>query len=137
MAGVAFCSRSPRADTLVVALFALLHDARRFDEGYDPAHGPRAAALAGKLARSGILLLDPERQSLLRRACARHTHAKQANEPTLGACWDADRLDLRRLQLEIDPNRMFHSAEDIRTIIDEIDRGCRFPGWRQLLNART
>ena len=33
----------PGIDTLVVRLFAGLHDCKRFDDGWDREHGPRAA----------------------------------------------------------------------------------------------
>jgi uncharacterized protein len=135
LAGVAVCARVPAANPLIVLLFALLHDARRIDEGFDPAHGPRAASLAGELARQGLLCLGTDELSLLRRACARHTHATRSDDPTLGACWDADRCDLRRFNIEIEPNRMSLPYSEIRKVLAEVDDGmARFPGWEWLLS---
>ncbi len=36
------------------------------------------------------------------RACDGHTDGKTSDDPTIGACWDADRLDLCRLGDRID-----------------------------------
>jgi len=36
-------------------------------------------------------------------ACEQHTFARGARDPTLAACFDADRLDLTRLGAVVDP----------------------------------
>jgi uncharacterized protein len=95
--GRALAARTPGADGEVVALFALLHDARREHDGDDPAHGERAAALAEALAAQRKLRLDAARLGLLVAACAGHAYGRVSEEPTIGCCWDADRLDLSRL----------------------------------------
>ena len=41
------------ADSLVIFLFALLHDSMRINDFIDPEHGPRAAAFAGELHAEG------------------------------------------------------------------------------------
>jgi uncharacterized protein len=133
LAGSALCDHEPGADPLVVSLFALLHDACRFDDGYDPAHGPRAAALVGRLARKGVLCLKPDRLSLLRRACARHTHGFRSDNPTLGICWDADRMDLRRLHMEVDPKRISSPIDGFHQVMNEIGLETSFPGWDSFL----
>jgi uncharacterized protein len=84
------------ADVEVVRLFAVLHDARRLNEGHDPDHGPRAAAFAGTL-RGRLIHLPEPRFRLLHRACHGHTHERTHPDATIRTCWDADRLDLGRV----------------------------------------
>jgi uncharacterized protein len=95
--GLALAARTPGADADLVELFALLHDCRRLDEDRDRGHGERAAAHAEALARDGLLRLEAARLALLVAACAGHEHGKVAMDPTIGCCWDADRLELSRL----------------------------------------
>lgn len=85
------------ADALVVEMFALLHDAERRDDGHDADHGKRAARLVGLLRRRGLLALDDARAKLLTEACAVHVGRGPVDDPTVGVCLDADRLDLSRL----------------------------------------
>jgi len=91
------------ADPAVVRHFALLHDCRRLDDGEDPEHGPRAAAYARRLAERGLLALSDEQLDLLVRACRDHTGATTTTDPTIGVCWDADRLNLPRVGITVDP----------------------------------
>lgn len=78
----------------MVEHFALLHDCRRVNESTDPEHGQRAAQYALTLA----LDLRPDQLALLTQACARHELGEVTRDPTIGACWDADRLELSRLR---------------------------------------
>ncbi|MFP4354466.1 MAG: HD domain-containing protein [Phycisphaerae bacterium] len=87
----------------VLECFALFHDARRFGEGHDPGHGPRAAIYVCELGPRA-LGLDAEGLDLLQRACHGHTEGRTSDEPTIGACWDADRLDLPRAGIHADPH---------------------------------
>lgn len=90
------------ADPIVVELFAWLHDACRRDDGHDPEHGPRAAALASEW--NGVhFTLDRRRLALLTEACDGHTHLRHHADPTIQTCWDADRLDIARVMWDIDP----------------------------------
>ena len=77
------------ADTEVVQLFAILHDARRISEGTDPNHGPRAAALAVKqrLVPSVKELrdaFDSKAQSWANVVKIGRTHLQDATPLTLG-----------------------------------------------------
>jgi uncharacterized protein len=90
-------------DGHVVFLFALLHDARRFTNQSDPEHGPRAAALAVELRDKAWFSLDDERMALLVEACQLHDTGAVSDEPTIGACYDADRLQLTRIGITPDP----------------------------------
>jgi uncharacterized protein len=85
------------ADTRVVLLFALLHDTMRLNDGHDPDHGRRAAAFAGELHAEGQLGIAASQLDLLVHACAEHADGTVSSDPTVGACWDADRLDLPRV----------------------------------------
>lgn len=95
--GLLLAARTPGADVEVVELFALFHDSEREDEGRDPGHGERAAAAVRRLAARGGLVLSKARLDLLAAACAGHDHPQVSTDPTIGCCWDADRLDLSRL----------------------------------------
>jgi uncharacterized protein len=89
----------------VVSLFAVLHDSRRQNEGGDPQHGPRAAALALKIRGIAFDLPDHE-FALLHRACEGHTHERTHPDATIQTCWDADRLDLGRVGVMPHPSRL-------------------------------
>ena len=102
------------ADAEVVALFALFHDARRINEHCDPDHGRRGGDLARTL-RGTLVTLDDDRFRLLHAACAQHTDGRVTRNPTLGACWDADRLDLGRVGISPDPALL--SSDAARALI--------------------
>ncbi|MBM3188140.1 MAG: hypothetical protein FJZ90_05395 [Chloroflexi bacterium] len=107
----------------VVMLFALFHDCMRRSDGRDPEHGLRSA----EYARSVRDLLDGLSGADLDRlcyACQWHTHQRHHDDPTIGACWDADRLDIERAgivlsaeflntapAIEIAQNRSFASLD--------------------------
>jgi uncharacterized protein len=93
------------ADREVVILFALFHDSRRVNEGGDRDHGLRGGEFARSL-RGELIHLDDERFERLFEACRRHTHGPTDEDPTLLACWDADRLDLGRVGIDPDPWRL-------------------------------
>jgi uncharacterized protein len=84
------------ADVVVCRLFSVLHDCCRLDDGSDFDHGPRAGQLIRKLSGS-LIRLEPHREELLFRAVTEHTCGNVTSEPTVGTCWDADRLDLGRV----------------------------------------
>lgn len=100
------------ADTRVVEYFAFLHDACRENEGRDPEHGARAAAFAHALRRTH-LALDDAAFDLLIIALEGHTHGVGHDNLTVCTCWDSDRLDLPRVMIEVDPQRLCtHEARD-------------------------
>lgn len=93
------------ADPIVIRLFALFHDSCRLNEGVDDGHGPRGAKYAASL-RDSLYHLDDDRFTLLTYACQWHTDADHHADPTIGTCWDADRLDLGRVGVIPDPKFM-------------------------------
>jgi uncharacterized protein len=84
----------------VTGLFAILHDACRENENYDPEHGRRAARLVDELAAAGELELPGDELMRLRDAVARHNDGETSLDPVIGVCWDADRLCLPRVGIE-------------------------------------
>ena len=93
------------ADVTVVKLFALFHDAARLNNDIDEDHGQRAAELAKEL-RNILYTLDDSRFYLLFEACRYHADGFISSDPTIGTCWDADRLDLWRVHVQPDEKRM-------------------------------
>lgn len=101
------------ADPVVVRLFAVFHDSRRENEGSDPEHGPRGAALATQF-RGQYFDLEDDAFDKLIHACAWHTEEPSNEDPTIGTCFDADRLDLGRVG--IIPDAEYMSTEFGREI---------------------
>jgi uncharacterized protein len=129
--------QTPAADGLVCLLFALLHDSQRLDDGADPDHGPRAAAYAASLHAGGLLPLDRRRFAVLQAAIADHTGGAITADPTIGTCWDADRLTLPRVGITVDPAYLSTApARDPATIAWAGGQiRAAHPGWPELLAA--
>lgn len=109
------------ANVEVVSLFAVLHDARRINEMTDPEHGQRAAKFACEL-RGSVFDLPDREFCLLTRACAGHTHELTHPDVTIQTCWDADRLDLGRVGILPDPDRLGTDVAKRADILDWADR---------------
>ena len=101
-------SEETDADPEVVTLFALFHDARRWNEAADPEHGLRGAELAEELRAD--LPIDDAQFDLLAEACIHHTEGLTDADPTVQTCWDADRLDLWRVGIEPRRSRLCTAA---------------------------
>jgi uncharacterized protein len=108
--GARLAAATRHADAAVIRLFALFHDAMRENDGYDPGHGPRAAELVLEL--NGLLRLNDLQFADLADACERHDRGLVTDNPTVGCCWDADRLDLPRVGATPDPRLL--STPDAR-----------------------
>src|SRR5918998_2576087 len=67
----------------------------RLNDSHDPRHGPRGAALAREM-RGEAFDLEEAEMELLGFACEEHTNSGVSSDPTVGVCWDADRLNLWR-----------------------------------------
>jgi uncharacterized protein len=94
--GLRLLEQTPKADRDVLFLFSLFHDSMRQKEGDDPGHGERGADLARSL-HGRLYRLPDQRLEFLLAACAEHTEIEYSDNPTLGACFDADRLNLWRV----------------------------------------
>lgn len=105
------------ADPVVVEFFAALHDSRRLNEARDLHHGPRAAAWIATLDPA-LLPLSPGQLELLMEACRTHTLGVATDDPTLGTCWDADRLDLLRVGRRPDPRQLITDAARAPEILE-------------------
>jgi uncharacterized protein len=93
------------ANAAIVRCFALFHDSRRVNDGWDKGHGARGAEFAKSLRGIAYDLADDE-FDLLHYACVWHTDGAHHDNPTIATCWDADRLDLGRVGVMPDPKRM-------------------------------
>ena len=91
------------ADEVVVALFAIFHDCKREDDSRDHFHGPRAAKFVYEIAPYHLGFLDWKQINTLAKACHGHTNCRNSIDPTIGTCWDADRLDIPRIGTEENP----------------------------------
>ena len=105
------------ANPEIVELFALLHDAKRLNDGHDPQHGARAAQFAASL-RGSLLALADEEFELLQFACRFHTDGLTEANITVQTCWDADRLDLGRIGIQPDPRYLCTSAAKESAMIE-------------------
>ncbi len=94
------------ADVTVVRLFALFHDCKREDDGYDESHGPRGAAFAKECFEKGLLDISQEQFEKLYHACMFHTREHKSDDATIDTCYDADRLDLGRVGMALNPKKM-------------------------------
>jgi len=94
---IELAQNTPGCDIEVARLFAALHDCKRQDEEEDTGHGRRAAEFAQELFDKGMLDIDPEQFSTLKFAIKHHNGGSVSSDPTIGVCWDADRLDLPRV----------------------------------------
>ena len=113
LAGIHLAERVPGVDGLVLLLFAMIHDSQRRNDGHDPQHGARAARFAGAFAD----LLEPAQLDVLVEACRDHAGGRVSSDPTIGVCFDADRLNLWRVGIA--PSAAFLStavAREPRTI---------------------
>ena len=97
---------TPDCDVTVIRLFAYLHDSCRVDDSYDEEHGPRAAKMIESLRETLLKDLSDEQFRLLQEACRLHTNTHSTGNPTIDACFDADRLDLGRVDIIPRPEKM-------------------------------
>src|SRR5204862_15560 len=72
---------------------------RRIGDDHDPPHGVRGAALVRSLGL-GRFGLSETQLALAETASRDHTGGGLSADPTIGTCWDADRLTLRRVGIE-------------------------------------
>ena len=90
----------------VVRIFAYLHDKWRLDDGEDIDHGMRASKNLIQLRETLFQWLTEDEFEQLYMACELHTVCHSTGNPTIDTCFDADRLDLMRVGVTPDPERM-------------------------------
>lgn len=92
-------------EILTCRLFAILHDCKREDEFDDPEHGYRAARFVSKALEKPIRdSIGADNYKRLLEALRHHNEASISDDPVIGCCWDADRLDLLRVGIIPDKN---------------------------------
>lgn len=126
--GLILAQETPGADPVVALLFGILHDCLRVDDGRDPDHGRRAGALAPAL-NGGLFTLDADRLGTLVTALSLHVDGLVSDDPTVGVCWDADRLHLWRIGVTPDPARLSTDAGRARIERARIE-GFLWQDWR-------
>lgn len=99
MNAIALAEATPGADIEVCRMFAFIHDCKRENENSDTEHGERS----GKYVMNLPLSLTLNQIYKLRDACIGHEKGLVTDDPTIGVCWDADRLDLIRVGIIPDP----------------------------------
>lgn len=135
---------NPNINVLVARLFAYFHDACRPNCANRPQysesssnveklaqermceaeHGVMAAKLVNSLRNSLLKSLSNEEVEMLAKACELHTTTLRTGNPTIDACFDADRLDLWRCGIIPRPGKMATSmgayyAKNINVIMDK------------------
>ena len=93
-------------DALVVKAFAYIHDVERINESDDWQHGSRAALLVDEIRSSELVFLNNQEIEQLKEACRLHTLRHRTDDSTVNACFDADRLDLGRVGITPNPDKM-------------------------------
>ena len=110
-----YLAKKTGANRNVVRLFAIFHDCKRINDGIDKEHGLRGAQFA-KLLRNKYFGLNDHLFNLLYQACKDHTDITFHEDPTIGTCWDADRLDLNRIGTQTKVS--FLNTEIAKTIVN-------------------
>ena len=108
-----YLSQFNDGDPAVISHFAYLHDCMRVNEHRDDGHGLRGGKYA--LKNKDILELNEHQLDLLYKACAGHTGGRNPSCDTIACCWDADRLDIRRVGLE--PDLQWYNTDAARKMV--------------------
>jgi uncharacterized protein len=108
--GLYLASHDDEIDPEVISLFALFHDSQRENECKDTHHGRRGSKLAIRFFEEGQFKVSKGQYEKLIHACEYHTAARWDEDPTIQACYEADRLDLWRVGYIPDPNRLRSDA---------------------------
>lgn len=132
-------ARCAGADPYVVTLFSILHDSCRESDGYDERHGHRAAALAKLMIDRGLVAAtDSQAESLVTACMVHHKLFACRDIADIGICLDADRLDLSRVGIEPDQNRLYSCEEVVSSVREVTDRKVAsgdIPSWDSLIDT--
>ena len=133
-AGLGLATQVDGCDPDLVLLFALFHDSQRFNEFHDPEHGLRGGQLAREM--QGVIGLDEDRLDRLVDACTRHDRGEVTDDPTVGVCWDGDRLNLWRVGKTPNPRLLSTApARDPGLIAEAAAFHGRPQSWESLFAA--
>ena len=110
-------AESTGANTRVIEYFAFIHDLGRENDYQDPEHGYRAAAIAESIA-GDLIDVSQSELDLLMEACCDHSDGHLTADITIMTCWDADRLDLGRVGIKPDPDRLCNAAAKESLVLD-------------------
>lgn len=97
---------TPKVNMTVVRLFAYLHDKCRIDNDRDIQHGARVVQTLCEIKHTLLKDITEDEFYMLSKACELHATALKTGNLTIDTCFDADRLDLERVGIIPDPNRM-------------------------------
>jgi len=100
----------PNKDYLVSDLFALFHDAGRVTDGRDPGHGVRGVQIAYRF-RNKLFKCTDLQFARLEYACIHHSKGLLSDDIVIGACWNADRMDLPRVGIDFDSDNYMCESE--------------------------
>ena len=103
-----YLSQFNDGDPAVISHFAYFHDSMRVNDQRDDGHGTRGGQYA--LDNRESLELDDDQLNLLYEACAGHTGGRNPSNDTVACCWEADRLDLRRVGIKPDQKWLYSKA---------------------------
>ena len=81
-----------------------IHGISHWDRVYE--NGQRAAVWIDTLRNTYLKDVSDEEIRLLKEACRLHTIEHKTGNPTIDACFDSDRLDLWRVGIIPDPDRL-------------------------------
>ena len=112
-----YLSQFNGGDPLVISHFAYFHDCMRVNEHRDDGHGLRGGKYA--LKNKDILELNEHQLDLLYKACAGHTGGRNPSCDTIACCWDADRLDIRRVDAK--PDLQWYNTDVARDMVIKND----------------
>ena len=110
------------ANTRVIEYFAFIHDLGRENDGFDPEHGNRAAIIAEQIA-GDLIDVTPQELELLTTACKGHSDGHMLADVTVMTCWNADRLDLGRVGIKPNPDRLCNPyAREPKILLEAYER---------------
>ena len=112
-----YLSKFNNGDPKIISYFAYFHDCMRVNEHIDNGHGYRGGRYA--MLNKELLGLSDEDLRILYRACAGHTGGVNPSCDTIACCWDADRLDIRRVGADL--KLKFFNTKEARRMVKNQD----------------
>lgn len=94
-------THTPNTDITIVRLFSIFHDIKRQNDYSDYLHGARAALFLSQ-QNHNLFSISEKQLIILNYAVSLHSENLTSKNPTIGTCWDADRLDLKRFDKTLD-----------------------------------